>query len=65
MLFCGSDGQVQLLAEDLAKPLREKMGSPQYTEVVLNLCFMETVEATKVFPLTRVPRLVSIFDSIG
>lgn len=37
-----------MLAEDLAKPLREKMGSVQYTEVLLRRCFMETVDATKV-----------------
>lgn len=47
-VFDGSRDQVQLLAEDLAKPLRDKMGKFTYTEVLLNLCFMETVKATKV-----------------
>lgn len=41
-------GQVQVLAEDLAKPLREKLGSPQYTEVLLAACFVDTVEAARV-----------------
>ena len=41
-------GKVQILAEDLAKPLREKMGSAQYTDVLLATCFQETVDATKV-----------------
>lgn len=41
-------GKVQVLAEDLAKPLREKMGSAQYTDVLLATCFQETVDATKV-----------------
>lgn len=40
--------KVQVLAEDLAKPLREKMGSTQYTDVLLATCFQETVDATKV-----------------
>lgn len=40
--------KVEVLAEDLAKPLREKMGSSQYTDVLLAACFQETVDATKV-----------------
>ncbi len=48
LLFLCETTQVQILAEDLAKPLREKMGSPQYTDVLLAACFQDTVEATKV-----------------
>lgn len=41
---------MHVLAEDLAKPLREKMGNTQYTEALLAACFQETVDATKVNP---------------
>ena len=47
-IFVLLSGKVQVLAEDLAKPLREKMGSAQYTDVLLATCFQETVDATKV-----------------
>ena len=46
--FFETQHKVQVLAEDLAKPLREKMGSSQYTDVLLAACFQETVDATKV-----------------
>lgn len=48
VLFLWENTQVQILAEDLAKPLREKMSNSQYTDILLAACFQETVDATKV-----------------
>ena len=40
--------QVQVLNEELAKPLRQMMYKDQYTDALLAACFQGTVDAAKV-----------------